>query len=220
MLRKEVADPFLAGLPLLWTSWLGGKTNAFDPVMDLSVTRGKIIWLFKQTVKSRLPEMLVNKFEQRIERNFSKKVPSAMRMLPLIGVSSNMERWLSTQREDFLSMYSLRYLVWLIPVVFAGLWVWSMRQRRHCAESLAGVVGGISLFILMPILLFSRQIAEIAGTIVRLKSGASEWAEMADVAVAGLVDRLIIPLAVLALISITVLLVLVGIRWWRRRSFV
>jgi len=218
-LRREVADPFLADLPRAWTAWLSGATNRFDPVMDLSAVRGKVIWMLKQTVRSRLPEIFVRKMEQRIERNFSKKVPTAMRMLPLIGVSSNTELAMKGIRQDFVQWYRVRLLVWLVPLAAAILWFWAMRKRQYFPESLAGLVGGTALMVLMPLAVFSGQIGEIAGTIVRLKSGSGEWAEMADVVLSAVMDNIRTPLGILGMAGIAVLLILAALRWWRRRSF-
>ena len=219
ILRREVADPFLADLPRAWTAWLSGATNRFDPVMDLSAVRGKVIWMLKQTVRSRLPEIFVRKMEQRIERNFSKKVPTAMRMLPLIGVSSNTELAMKGIRQDFVQWYRVRLLVWLVPLAAAILWFWAMRKRQYFPESLAGLVGGTALMVLMPLAVFSGQIGEIAGTIVRLKSGSGEWAEMADVVLSAVIDNIRTPLGILGMTGIAVLLILAALRWWRRRSF-
>jgi len=219
-LRTEVANPFLKTLPGIWTAWLSGDTNRFDPVMNLAETRGRIMWMLKQAVRSKLPEFFVQRLEQKIERNFSKKVPTAMRMLPLLGVNSNLEYRLHEVRETFLGWYGGLPFVVLLPFVVAGLWYWSMEKRSCFPECLAGVAGGTALMLLMPIMFFSGQITEIAGTIVRLKSGGGVWATIADALVSRSLAAITTPLLLCAGFSCLLLVVLSGFRWSKHRSFV
>lgn len=207
-LRTEVVDPFLRDLPRVWSTWLRGETNHFDPVIDLTTVRGKVNWMLRQTVRDRLPAILIAKIEGRIEKNFSRAVPASVRMLPLIGVNSNSEVRLQRIRQDFVHCYRVRILVWLIPLVLTVLWFFSIRKKQLFPESLAGLLGGTALMVLAPLTVFPRQIEEVITTLVRLGGGGREWSEVAATAFVALMDSLSLSLGLIAITGISALVLL------------
>lgn len=174
LLHTEVVDPFVKALPAVWLEFITGKTNRFDPLVDLATARGKIQWVLEEAVRQKVPWFLVEKIQQRIQRNFTRNVPTGMRLLPLLGVTTNQQKKLEETGKTFASWYNARGWLLVPPFVFFALCLLAATRRRRAAENLAAILCGVPGALMLAASLFARQTGEVLETVLRLRGQLPE----------------------------------------------
>ena len=216
LMKAELINPFMSELPAQVVCYLSAETNIFDPVLNLSETRGKVKWILDQAIQQKIPFFLVETIQKAIDRTFARRVPQSMRLFPLIGVTPKMEEEMHAYVAHFHHYSQYRTHLYLSPLIPLVLWFVCMRKRKYFPDTLAAVLGGFALCLALPLTLFNRQLLEIAYTAVNLRGrSGEELSAFIQAALPPFLEPLTEALCTLALICLAALLCVLCYRWLR-----
>jgi hypothetical protein len=219
LMKTELINPFINDLPAQTVYYLADKTNTFDPVLNLHETRGKIKWVLDQAIQQKIPFFLVETIQSNLDKIFARHVPFSMRLLPLIGVTPKMEEDMRAYAARFQHYSRYRVLIYLSPLVPLALWFAFMRKRRLFPENLAAFLGGFTLCLAFPIVLFGRQLMEIALTAINLRGRAGEeYSAFINAALPSFFQTLTTAFFILASICFCTLICILCRRWYKKRT--
>jgi len=170
LMKTELVAPFTNTLPELVVQYIAGKTNTFDPVLNLQEVRGKAKWILDQAVNQKVPSFLLERMQRSVNRIFNRYVPMSMRILPMLGVTPPMEEKMQAYVAKFQELSAKRHWLYTGAAFFALMWFVLMRKKINFPGNLAASLGAASLCVALPITLFGRQLIEIAQTAL-LQSG-------------------------------------------------
>ncbi|MDR2734045.1 MAG: hypothetical protein LBC99_05290 [Spirochaetota bacterium] len=191
LMKTELIAPFTNTLPELVVQYLAGDTNNFDPVLNLHEVRGKAKWILDQAVNQKVPFFLLERMQRAVNRIFSRYVPVSMRLLPMLGVTPDMEEKMKIYVTSFHELSKKTFLIYISAFFFTVLWFVLMRKKKNFPGNFVAALGALLFCIALPITLFDKQLVEIVQTALNQSSrAAGEYQAFAGVFLPRFFERL------------------------------